>query len=508
MDRVSHVTAVDIGSGRMGFRSKDTVAGLAGTVVPAAYLNMLQEELLAVVEKSGRTPDDDLWTQLSDSIRSQAMNYRSATGTNALAITLDPAPASWAALVGVPLRVVAPGPNTAANPTLQPAGLTAKTMGWGDGAQIEPGAWTAGQILTVIYDGVIVRVVAGADPYQITTALTKTVYGAAPDFATLTEAYDWLSRRRITQTGSVKLELRAGQHIKNSAGNSLNFLHPDGARISIEGAALTAAYPANAAFAATGFSSVTRAANTATNLTLLRGVFATELRFTGGAGCAFLGSLGSIKNILFTGDGSAADGPQFINGDGSIDAVVAVGFGSRGVVISGGGGWGVSKVSGVGNAGVGVFIDGTTIGLTGPLGGYGNGSHGVSIGSKSAVSNSGGNINGNGNAGNGVLCDSSMAICGAASTANNNGAHGFQGISAIRLDAKSCTASANTAGVGFLASEGSFVDAQNSGGTGNSAGYIASDGSRLKVAGGGANGTIQYSPALNTIGNGNSIIIG
>lgn len=35
MDRIDHPTAVDIGGGRRGFRSKDTVAGVPGTVATA-----------------------------------------------------------------------------------------------------------------------------------------------------------------------------------------------------------------------------------------------------------------------------------------------------------------------------------------------------------------------------------------------------------------------------------------------------------------------------------------
>jgi hypothetical protein len=69
MDRIIHSTAVDIGSGKRGFRSKDTVAGLPGTVVTAGHMNALQEEILAVIEAADIDPDPGDLTQLLQAIR-------------------------------------------------------------------------------------------------------------------------------------------------------------------------------------------------------------------------------------------------------------------------------------------------------------------------------------------------------------------------------------------------------------------------------------------------------
>lgn len=348
----------------------------------------------------------------------------------------------------------------------------------------------------------------------VTTAVTKTVYGTSPDFATLREAFDWISRRRISMTGSVTLQLRAGQFTHAGSGNSIDFYHPDGARISIAGATMAGTFPVNSAFAATGPGATARAADSGTNLALLRAAFGTEIRLTGGATANFRGAVGAAAKILFTGDGTAVDGPSFLNGSGSLSEIAGHGFGSRGVVLSGGGGWGVSKVVGVGNAGPGVFAAGCYVAVTGLVGGYNNAGDGVSVAAGASVSNAGGTVNGNGNAGEGVICDSSTSICGAGSTGNTNGKNGFRAVSAIKMDCSSCTASANSVsgtgtGVGFSATDDSFMDARNSGGTGNLYGYVAGIGSTINSTGGGANGSVtQYVPALNVIGNGNSIIIG
>lgn len=85
MDRISHSTAVDIGGGRRGFRSKDTVAGVPGTVATATHLNATQEELMAVIEAAGLEPAADNLKQILIATRSQTANYRAAGGSaNAL----------------------------------------------------------------------------------------------------------------------------------------------------------------------------------------------------------------------------------------------------------------------------------------------------------------------------------------------------------------------------------------------------------------------------------------
>jgi len=95
MDRIVHATAVDIGGGRRGFRSKDTVAGVPGTVVTATHLNATQEEIVRTIEKAGMVPSGADLEMLLKAVRSHAMNYRAASGTvNALTVTLDPVPAT------------------------------------------------------------------------------------------------------------------------------------------------------------------------------------------------------------------------------------------------------------------------------------------------------------------------------------------------------------------------------------------------------------------------------
>lgn len=154
MDRITHSTAVDIGGGRRGFRSKDTQAGVPGTVAAATWLNAVQEEVMAVIEKAGLTPNSANLLQMVTSVRSQRLNYCPAGGTaNALTITLDPAPSTLAELVGVPLRVLITTTNTDAV-TLKQGALAATPVRMLGGAEIARGQLTPG-IAEFVYDGAV-----------------------------------------------------------------------------------------------------------------------------------------------------------------------------------------------------------------------------------------------------------------------------------------------------------------------------------------------------------------
>lgn len=64
MDRINGARTIDIGGGRRGFVGQNKAAGIAGTEVTSAYMNGLQEELLAIILDAGLAPDAADWTQL------------------------------------------------------------------------------------------------------------------------------------------------------------------------------------------------------------------------------------------------------------------------------------------------------------------------------------------------------------------------------------------------------------------------------------------------------------
>ncbi|WP_029004786.1 hypothetical protein [Azorhizobium doebereinerae] len=159
MDRITGSSTIDIGGGRRGFRGRDAVAGIAGTEVTADWLNDLQEELMAVIERAGFTGSTLDVQQLLRAIRTQRPNYVVAGGTaNALTLVLDPAPATLDELLGTPIRFHVHVSNGGAT-TLKVndfAALPLRMYGGSDmiANQLVPG------IVEAAYDGTVYQVLS------------------------------------------------------------------------------------------------------------------------------------------------------------------------------------------------------------------------------------------------------------------------------------------------------------------------------------------------------------
>jgi hypothetical protein len=155
--------------------------------------------------------------------------------------------------------------------------------------------------------------------FLITTEITFKVHGSGADFPDLITAFNYLGKYRITPTGHVILQLAGAPSGSASAvqyvyTQSIIISHPNNDRISIFGAPMLAPVSRNdTGYAWNGSSSAQRAADTATNLALLRTKFATEFHFQGTlttisypiAGIRIAGtSLMHLDGILFTSDGN------------------------------------------------------------------------------------------------------------------------------------------------------------------------------------------------------------
>jgi len=161
MDRIVGANVIDLGGGRRGFRSKDTVAGLPGTELTATWHNAVQEELLAVIEALGYEPSAADLKQILRAIRSQGFNYITAAavaGTaNDIVLTLDPVPLSWNELRGTPLRFLAEAANGGAM-TVAVAGLAGtKPLVDPYGVAFVGGAILSGDLIEAEYDGTSLR---------------------------------------------------------------------------------------------------------------------------------------------------------------------------------------------------------------------------------------------------------------------------------------------------------------------------------------------------------------
>lgn len=160
MDRIIGTDAVDLSPGKKGFRSKDTVAGVPGTVLTAKWANDVQEELAAIVEISGKALDAARRDQVIQAIRSQRTNYTGPFGgtANAVSIALVPAPASWADMVGMPIRGVVVANNTGPA-TLAVGGLAGvKDIVRADGSPLVRDDLVVGQITDLVFTGTVFQV--------------------------------------------------------------------------------------------------------------------------------------------------------------------------------------------------------------------------------------------------------------------------------------------------------------------------------------------------------------
>jgi len=138
---------------------KDCTSELArdGTEWRAAPLNAILAVLRAAIRKSGvavSNLDDDL---LARAIRSQGLNFTTASGTaNALTLTLNSPIASYAAAAGMPIRFVAAHSNTGAA-TVSIDGLGHIPIVRPLGQPVQQGDMIGGRIVDAILTGTVLQ---------------------------------------------------------------------------------------------------------------------------------------------------------------------------------------------------------------------------------------------------------------------------------------------------------------------------------------------------------------
>lgn len=131
---------------------RDTPGAISGSKVPAAAIEHPQRELAALISLTGQAPTAADQTQVARAVQSQRLNYAAAGGSaNALTAALAPAPATHAATVGMPVRLLIGSTNSGpATLDVGPGPLPIRTM---RGAAIARGDLMAGAIGTFIGAG-------------------------------------------------------------------------------------------------------------------------------------------------------------------------------------------------------------------------------------------------------------------------------------------------------------------------------------------------------------------
>jgi hypothetical protein len=376
-------------------------------------------------------------------------------------------------------------------------------------------------------------ITTGATPVLtiINENLKKTVYSPNADFADLEAAYAWLSQRTISTLGSVTLIFPV-QKIVETKTYTIN--HPNGDRIYWKGADLKTPLPAYTALQVSGYTQAAQANDAAANLALLRNSFSTEIYFTNGGQINFTGNLGSVSNILFSSDG-ALGGKQYVDGililSGStvtFSNCAVTGFDYRGVIVQASANMSVSAGTtfisfGNGGGGISVAINslmGFTAGIVCTIG---NGVKHASDFSCVGLTITDNSLTASypyyndlrpsilysaGNSSTGVYLGSATLSGIYKLVVRLNGQVGITSVNSSTLSAPAGAIVSDNAGQGIQCSNFSLVSIPQATVTNNSGVGIGCYNSSFVVQTGSnvSNNGVNYSPALNTLGNTNSLI--
>lgn len=339
----------------------------------------------------------------------------------------------------------------------------------------------------------------------IDTAVTKTLFGADPDFSSWEDALEWLGRYRITPAGSVAFMLPSGQF--DAA--ELTLSHPDAARVTFVGQDLTGGgMPAPGSYSITGHDSGTRATDSAAHLTTLRGRIPTEIVFAGDDKFTIRSSF-KFRNLLLSGDSHTDD--ILVSGGGAIpdlNSVGVVGAGDRGLVSAFGSGLTLTDAVVSGCGGVNIEAGETgRIAAFGGLASLSSAGYGINVWRTSHCRMAaGGTVILGGNASSGMrLRGASSASLGAVNSSTNGG-NGME-CSGSYLELGAFTANSN-GGSGVDCGETGYVAAPGATGSGNVWGFIAHEGGFISRGGSSLTGSSgANSPALSTEGNNGAWIV-
>jgi len=173
----------------------------------------------------------------------------------------------------------------------------------------------------------------------IDTHITKTVHGAGADFANLQSALEWLGQYIITPNGQVTFLVTNSKTAPGQVNSwvytqTIEINHANSNRVIISGYPLMAASPDPANISVTGYHLPGDGTN---QINYLRGIYATELSFSGGVtGFMVFRDGCTLRNLLITGSQTVGPNPYdgngiFARGEIRLDGISIWGFGGNGM---------------------------------------------------------------------------------------------------------------------------------------------------------------------------------
>lgn len=489
-------------------------AGIQGSIPPAAAFEYPMRELVALIKAGGVATSDADLKQILRATRSQIPSFLDDTGTaNAIVcsfVTQGQTAAPLSGYVkGLTVRIKVKVANTGAT-TINIDSQGNVPVIRGDGGALTASELPANSIIEVTYDGASFQLISQTQRSGflgiIDTVITKTVYGAGADFPSLEAALYWVSRYMISQTGFVNFQFALGQFIISSGSQFVD--HPNATRIAFKGAAGYTPVTGTD-FTITGNSGAALSNDMAQQLTMLRAKYKTELRFTGASSISCVGG-STWTGILISGDGSQDNthGAWLFTAGANVKITDCSfhGGGVAGLLFSGGNSSVQGSVSVSGNVSTGVGIY-TAMSNAGKFISTSNGGNGIDVidGAIWVYSPLAQPMWVRGNGVHGVnIIKGLVQTIGTSTISNNNkwGVANVAGTAQLATAAVQVNGSGGGAGGVLTNSQGASMlnsGAQINGNTGTDilsvdAGYTTLTGVSI--------GTV--SPALNTVGNGNS----
>jgi hypothetical protein len=202
--------------------------GLQGSIPPAASIEYPQREIVHMIEKSNLVPTDTDLYQLTESVRSQFVNFANDIGTqDQLFVRLDPPLLAYTP--GLVLRVRVAVTNSGSS-TID-AGVGPVLIKRSTGLPCSQGDLPAGGVVSMVYDGTAFQIINSAGygggvsggpppvlsaiPYTVDTSAIANIITApfSPAITALTAGTILLVKVANTVTGSTAINVNALNNI-------------------------------------------------------------------------------------------------------------------------------------------------------------------------------------------------------------------------------------------------------------------------------------------------------
>ena len=284
-------------TGNASYVNGDPSNGVEGSIPDARGFESTQREIVNTIAAAGMTPSGTDLTQLLQAVRSGKLDYLKDASTAANSLLLTPSTTS------VPYLVLTEGNRFRFKAAFSPTGDTVAQISaianipvrMPGGGKVPAGAWAAGDMVTLEYDGSILQFRGGSGGASGLLQTANVVLSVPSQYATIQAAVIAASAMFMPMGVYGQINVASGYIEKLSIiTGPIQLPGQFGERWSIVGAPIVGSFPTKADIAGKTNAQV---------LTLLRSRFQVEVQCIGTSAFEIrCGVWSQIANILITGD--------------------------------------------------------------------------------------------------------------------------------------------------------------------------------------------------------------